>query len=53
MKSLLILLVLICLAFAPPHVRRPSFRTLYFMLTALAGVLLLTWASGTGPRRRF
>lgn len=52
MKSLLILLVLICLAFAPAHVRRPIFRTLSFMLSALGGALLLIWASGGRTRRR-
>lgn len=53
MKALVVLLVLVCLAFAPPHVRRPIFRTLSFILTTLGGVLLLTWASGARPRRRF
>ena len=53
MKWLLIVLALICLAFAPPHVRRSIFGTLSFILTMLGGVLLLTWASGSRTRRRF
>ena len=53
MKALVVVLVLVCLAFAPPHVRRPIFRTLSLILTTLGGVLLLTWASGARPRRRF
>ena len=52
MKALVVLLVLVCLAFAPPHVRRHIFRKLSFILTRLGGILLLTWASGARPRRR-
>jgi hypothetical protein len=52
MKSLIILLVLVCLAFAPPQVRKPIFRTLSYMLSVLGGLLLLTWASGARTRRR-